>query len=361
MSDDKDDSQKTEQPTQKRLQEAEERGDVTQSPDIAAWLVLAAATGYIAMWGPTTATSLTKMMTGFLSQPHTLTVDRAAMSALMSNIGYQLVLILAVPLGLLLFVGIGSHWIQHKPVFSWEKLKPDHTRLNPLKGFTKLFGRSALVSFAKGLLKTAVAATVVGMVVWPARDHMLALITMPIGAVLPYVQGLTVQILIAALAVLGIIAMADYGWQYFDRMRRLRMTRQETRDEHKQSEGDPAVKARIRQIRNERSRKRMMANVPKAAVIITNPTHYAVALGYEQGKMSAPIVLAKGVDDIALKIREIGRAHNVPIVENPPLARALYAAVDLDEPIKAEHYTAVAQVIGFVMRLKAKTGAKRRP
>jgi flagellar biosynthesis protein FlhB len=359
MSDDRDDSQKTEQPTQKRLQEAEEKGDVTQSPDIAAWLVLAAATGFISMWGSTTASSLRQMMTGFLSQPHTLVLDDKTSAGLMTGIGYQLVLILALPFGLLLLVGVGSHWIQHKPVFSWDKVKPDFKRVNPLKGFEKIFGRAALVSFVKGLLKVTVAAVAVGMVVWPAREHLLALITMPIPALLPYVQGLTVQILIAALAVLGIIAMADYGWQYFERMRRLKMTRQEVRDEYKQSEGDPTVKARLRQIRTERSRKRMMANVPKAAVIITNPTHYAVALGYEQGKMSAPIVLAKGVDHMALKIRELGTAHKVPIVENPPLARALYASVDIDEPIKPEHFTAVAQVIGFVMKLKAKAARRR--
>lgn len=359
MAEDRDDSQRTEQPTQKRLQEAEEKGDVVQSPDIAAWLVLAAATGFIAMWGATTAGSLSRLMTGFLAQPHALSLDRETASGLMAGVGLQLLFVMAAPLGLLLAVGIGAHFIQHKPVASWEKLKPDFSRLSPLKGFKKLFGRAALVNFAKGLVKVAVTASVVGAVLWPARDQLLGIITMPVAGLLPLVQGLTMQILIAALAVLGVIALADYGFQYFERLRRLKMTRQEIRDEYKQTEGDPAVKARLKQIRSERARKRMMANVPKAAVIITNPTHYAVALGYEQGKMSAPVVLAKGVDTLALKIREIGEAHNVPIVENPPLARTLYAAVDVDEPIKPEHYTAVAQVIGYVMRLKNKAGARR--
>lgn len=359
MSDDKDDSQKTEQPTQKKLQEADERGDVAQSPDVAAWLVLAAATGFIALWGATTASSLRQTMTGFLSQPHTLTLDRDTTSELMVGLGYELILILAVPFGLLLFVGVGSHLIQHKPVMAWEKLKPEFSRLSPLKGFGKLFGRMALINFAKGLLKTSAAAVAVCVVVWPARDQLLDLITMPAAALLPLVQGLTVQILVAALAVLGVIALADFAWQYFERLRRLRMTRQEVRDEHKQSEGDPALKARVRQIRSERARKRMMANVPKAAVIITNPTHYAVAIAYEQNSMSAPVVVAKGVDHIALKIREVGQAAGVPIVENPPLARALYAAVDIDETVRPEHYKAVAQVIGFVMRLKNKAGPRR--
>lgn len=360
MADDRDDSQRTEQPTQKRLQDAEERGDVVQSPDIVAWLVLAAATVFIAMWGSTTATSLRQMMTGFLAQPHALSLNSKTASGLMEGIGYQLLLVLAVPFGMLLVVGVGAHMVQHKPVLSWEKLKPDIARLNPMKGFEKLFGRAALVNFAKGLIKTALAAAAVGVVVWPAREQLLALITMPIGAMLPLVQGLTTKILIAALAVLGLIALLDYGWQYMERLRRLRMTRQEIKDEYKQTEGDPAVKARLKQVRAERSRKRMIAAVPKAAVIITNPTHYAVALAYEAGKTTAPVCVAKGVDSLALKIREVGEAHNVPIVENVALARALYASVDVDETIKPEHYKAVAQVIGFVMRLKNKASARDR-
>ena len=359
MAEERDDSQKTELPTQKRLHEAQEKGDVTQSPDIAAWLVLAAATGFVAIWGPATATSLRQMMTGFLAQPHAFVVTNETAGGLLQGLGYQLMGILALPFSLLMVVGVGSHWLQHKPVFSLEKLKPDFARINPFKGFAKLFGRAALVNFAKGLLKTGLAGAAIWSVLWPAHEQFLAVVTLPVEQLLPIVQGLTMQLLFAALAVLGVIALADYGWQYFERMRRLKMTRQEVQEEQKQSDGDPMVKGRLKQIRLERSRKRMMAAVPKASVIITNPTHYAVALAYESGKMGAPICVAKGVDSIALKIREIGQEHNVPIVENPPLARALYASVDVDESIKPEHYKAVAQVIGYVMRLKGKVSSAR--
>jgi len=157
----------------------------------------------------------------------------------------------------------------------------------------------------------------------------------------------------AVLAVVTVIALADYVYQRQRWWNRLKMTVQEVRDEYKQMEGDPKIKGRIRSIRNERSRRRMMSSVPKATVVITNPTHFAVALKYDS-TMSAPECLAKGADDIALKIREIAKQHNVPIVENPPLARALYASVDVDETIPTEHFKAVAQVIGFVMRLKDK-------
>jgi len=359
MADDRDDSQKTEEPTQKRLQEAEDKGDVAQSPEIAAWFVLAAATGFVAIWGSTTASSLKDMMTAFLAQPHALALNTKTASGLVKGIGFDLFTVLAVPFGLLLVVGVGSHWLQHPPVFSAEKLKPNLNKLSPIKGFNKLFGKMALVNFVKGIIKTSLAAVVIGMVLWPARDQLLGLIALPVSELLPLVQSLIVKVLFAVLAILAVIAVVDYTWQHFERMRRLRMTRQELKDEYKQSEGDPVVKGRLRQIRSERARKRMMAAVPKASVIITNPTHYAVALAYESGKMDAPVCVAKGVDHLALKIREIGKDHNIPIVENPPLARSLFASVEVDESIKPEHYKAVAQVIGYVMRLKQKVSSAR--
>jgi flagellar biosynthetic protein FlhB len=179
------------------------------------------------------------------------------------------------------------------------------------------------------------------------------MVTLDPAALLPAFQEMGLKIFGAVLAVVTVIALADYVYQRQRWWNRLKMTVQEVRDEYKQMEGDPKIKGRIRSIRNERSRRRMMSSVPKATVVITNPTHFAVALKYDS-TMSAPECLAKGADDIALKIREIAKQHNVPIVENPPLARALYASVDVDETIPTEHFKAVAQVIGFVMRLKDK-------
>ncbi len=359
MSEENDDSQKTEQPSQKKLQDAEARGDVTQSPDIAAWLVLAAATAFLILWSPATAHNLRKMLTGFLESPHAISLTAESAPGLASSIAFQLLMILAVPFGILVVVAIGAHLIQHPPVFALEKLKPDIARPKRREKPLRKLSRAALVTFIKGVLKTLAIAVAVAATLWPERQSLLAIVMMPVTQIMPVLLALMTKVMLAALAVLAVIALADYGWQYFERMRRLKMTRQEAKEEHRQSEGDPVVKARLKQIRSERSRKRMMAAVPKASVIITNPTHYAVALSYEQGKMGAPICVAKGMDHIALKIREIGKEHNVPIVENPPLARALYASVDVDETIKPEHFKAVAQVIGFVMRLKGKVSAKR--
>jgi flagellar biosynthetic protein FlhB len=158
----------------------------------------------------------------------------------------------------------------------------------------------------------------------------------------------------AALGAMAVIAVADYFLQHMQFMKRNRMSKQEIKEEYRQNEGDPHIKAKIRQLRQERSRKRMMARVPEATVILMNPTHYAVALQYESGKMAAPLCIAKGVDAIALKIRAVAEDHDVPVVENPPLARALHASVEIDEPVPPEHYKAVAQVIGYVMRLQGK-------
>ncbi len=167
------------------------------------------------------------------------------------------------------------------------------------------------------------------------------------------------KVLMAALAALAVIALADYVLQRHRFTQRNKMSKQEIKEEFRQNEGDPQIKAKIRQIRNERAKKRMIASVPDATVIITNPTHYAVALKYEQGKMAAPVCVAKGVDALALKIREVAAAHEIPIVENPPLARALHAAVEVDEQVPAEHFKAVAQVIGYVYRLTGKIKAAR--
>jgi flagellar biosynthetic protein FlhB len=360
MADDNDDTQKTEQPSQQKLSQAEERGDITQSPDVAAWLVLAAATVYLTMWSPITASSLREVLTNYLASAATTHITPATAGGFATSLGIQVIQILAVPFLLLMAVGVGGHVIQHRPVFSVEKIAPDLSRLNILNGFGRLFGRMALVNFAKGVLKTIAVAAAITFTLWPARDQMLGLIALPVSQLLPQSLALLSTAMVAALSVLGVIAIGDYAWQYFERMRRLMMTRQDMKEEARQSEGDPVVKQRLRQIRNDRARKRMMANVPKAAVIITNPTHYAVALAYETGKMGAPVCVAKGMDDIALKIREIGKANNVPIVENPPLARALYASVDVDENIKPEHYKAVAQVIGFVMKLKGKVASQKK-
>jgi flagellar biosynthetic protein FlhB len=197
------------------------------------------------------------------------------------------------------------------------------------------------------------------MILWPERLRLEAMVKLDPSAMLGVTTSMIVHLLGAAVAALAIVAIADYLFQYRSWFQRQKMSLQEIKEEFKQSEGDPHVKGKIRQLRQQRSKKRMMAAVPKASVVITNPTHFSVALSYERG-MSAPICVAKGVDNLAFKIREIAREHDIPIVENVPLARSLYATVEIDQEIPVEHYHAVAEVIGYVMRLKRGFGVGRR-
>ena len=223
-------------------------------------------------------------------------------------------------------------------------------------GFKRVFGLDGLLNFVKGIAKILLVGGACVWAAWLERERVVTALDLPPAGVATLAFSLVFKAVLAGLVVLAVIAALDYVYQRRRFMGRHRMTRQELRDELKQSEGDPQVKARIRQIRLERSRKRMIAAVPEATVVITNPTHYAVALKYESGKMSAPVCVAKGVDHLALTIRKVAEENDVPVVENPPLARALYAAVEIDDEIPAEHYKAVAQIIGYVMRLAQKTG-----
>ena len=194
---------------------------------------------------------------------------------------------------------------------------------------------------------------------WPQRNFVGNLVTADPAMVLPFANALAMKLLGVVVAILAVIAVADYLLQYRQWFERHKMSLQEIKEEYRQSEGDPAVKGKLRQLRNTRMRKRIMAAVPKASVVITNPTHFAVALKYERG-MNAPICVAKGVDLIARKIREVAEAHDIPVVENPPLARALHGTVEIDQEIPQEHYRAVAEIIGYIMRLRRMVGQPRR-
>ena len=213
----------------------------------------------------------------------------------------------------------------------------------------------AMVEFVKGLFKLGLVSIVTFAIAIPLLDDILVIPYIDLILSLQRIHELVILLAIGTLIVLTVIAVLDYIYQKYAFMQQMKMTKQEVRDEHKQSEGDPQVKARIRQLRTERARQRMMEAVPEADVVITNPTHYAVALKYKMEDMQAPRLVAKGVDHLAFRIRDVATEHDIPIVENPPLARTLYAAVELDEEIPTEHYQAVAEVIGYVMRLRGDT------
>ena len=247
--------------------------------------------------------------------------------------------------------GAGGHLAQSGLIFTGDKLKPKWSKVNPMEGFKRIFGIDGLVQFLKTFLKLIAVCVVCWLVLKPHARELENLAAMSPLALLPFARDLAIALFVAAIILLGATAGADFLWQKFRFAKRMRMSKEELKEDYKQTEGDPHVKAKLRQIRMQRSRQRMMQNVPTATVIVTNPTHYSVALRYEpdQGD-GAPICVAKGVDALALRIREVAREHAVPIVENVPLARALYAQVEVDEVIPKEHFEAAAKIIGFIFQ-----------
>jgi len=259
---------------------------------------------------------------------------------------------MALPILLLVAGGLGGNLLQQKPTFNPSKLAIKLDKLSPVNGLKRMFGATAWVNLIKSMIKFVVIGTICYAVLWPQRHALSQLIQTDLVGTLPITLKLAMKLMIAILAALALMAVLDYAFQHHEFMKRNKMTKQEVKDEHRQMEGDPLIKNKIRQIRMEKARQRMMAKVPEATVIIANPTHFAIALKYESGKMLAPVCLAKGVDAVALRIRQLAEEHKIPVVENPPLARALYATVELDQEVPPEHYKAVAAVIGYVMRLK---------
>jgi flagellar biosynthesis protein FlhB len=358
MAEGQEDTERSEDPTQKRLDEALERGDVAKSQEVNTWFVIAGGALLLMAFSGPMANGLATTLRGLVAHSGSIRVDGRGFVVIVEKLGLEMVAAVAMPLLLLALAAVGGNMIQHRLVWSTEALKPKLSKISPMAGFGRLFSKQALANFVKGLIKLALIGTIMTALIWPERFRLDALVHIDPAAMLSITQSLSLQMMGAVVAVLALIAAADYLFQYRQWFERQKMSVRELKDEFKQTNGNPEVKAKIRQIRQTRSRKRMMAAVPDASVVITNPTHFAVALKYERG-MNAPICVAKGADLIARKIREVATDHNIPIVENPPLARALHATVEIDQEIAPEHYQAVAEVIGYVMKLNRAVAARR--
>ncbi|HEY3792219.1 MAG TPA: flagellar biosynthesis protein FlhB [Bradyrhizobium sp.] len=350
MADEDDSSDKTEDPTQKRLDEALERGDVAKSQEVNTWFMIAAATLVLSSFSGSIG-SIQMPLRNLIANAWMFHTDGPSLLDLARKLEYMLIAALGVPLLMLAIAAIAGNMLQHRLVWSGESLKPSFSKISPAAGLKRVFGKQAAANFGKGLFKLVALGSVMSAILWPERLRLESMVQFGPATILSLITTLTLKLLGAVVAMLAVVAIADYFFQYRQWFEKQKMSLQDMKQEFKQSEGDPHIKARIRQLRQARMKKRMMASVPKASVIITNPTHYAVALSYERGT-SAPVCVAKGVDLIALKIREIAKEHDIPIVENVPLARALHASVEIDDEIPVEHYHAVAEVIGYVMGLK---------
>jgi flagellar biosynthetic protein FlhB len=349
---DEDDSSKTEDPTEKKLAKGREEGQVASSQEVKSWMILMGGTFGIMLLAPTMMIKLQREMVPLISEAHAVAMDFEHVRLVFARLTIETGIALAPFVGLLLLMALSSNILQTGLVYSPKKIEPKLSRISLLAGFKRLFSMKAIVEFIKGIVKISIVSVVSFSLALPYLEDFDLLFGAEIIQILDRLYIVALLLMAGSVGVMTAIAILDYMYQKFEFIKQMKMTHNDVKDEHKQSEGDPLIKSRIRKIRMERAQARMMAAVPRADVIVTNPTHYAIALEYKMDSMSAPRLVAKGADFVAQRIRERAEELEIPIVENPPLARALYATVELEEEVPPEHYKAVAEVIGYVMRLK---------
>jgi flagellar biosynthesis protein FlhB len=351
MADEHDEGEHTEDPTPKRLDEAVKRGDVVKSAEVNTWFMIASGALALMVFAAPAAASLQRTFRGLIANSYQIDVGGPALLQLSSQLARDVLAALGIPLVLFVLAALAGSAVQHRVLLSVEPLRPRLSKISPAAGMARLFSKQALANFSKGVAKLALFGTVIAALLWPQRWRLGGLVTADPVIILPLTRILAMKMLGTVVAILSVVAAADYLFQYRQWYERQKMSVRELKEEFRQSEGDPMVRGKLRQLRLSRMRKRIIAAVPKASVVIANPTHFAVALKYERG-MNAPVCVAKGVDLIARKIREIAEAHGIPVIENPPLARLLHGTVEIDQEIPPDHYRAVAEIIGYVMRLR---------
>lgn len=347
------DLEKTEPASSRRIEQAREKGQVARSRELATFTVLIAAGAGLMAMGPQLVDSLAGLMRGGLTLDRAAAFDPLVMLARLHQLSLN-ALITFLPFILLMVVAavfapiLLSGWL-----FSFQALQPDFSRVDPIKGIGRLFSWNSLVELAKALAKSALIGGAAYLVIQKNKEEIFSLAGESFNqsvAHLGELLGMTFLIIVSSMI---LIVVFDVPFQLWSHSNKLKMTKEEVRREHKESEGSPEVKGQIRRMQREMARRRMMAEVPKADVIVTNPTHYAVALRYQDKLMGAPIIVAKGSELIAARIRALGAEHHIPILEAPPLARALFRHGELGEEIPAALYTAVAEVLAYVYQLRS--------
>lgn len=350
--DEQEKSQKTEEPTQKRLEDAKKKGQVPTSREVNSFFILLAMAFIVLVLAPGIMRDMQLRLSHYVIRPHDIRIDAASFLHEMQDLMGDALMAMILPAMLAVISVFAANAVQNRFVFSLEPIIPKLNKISPLKGLKRLFSMRSLVEFIKGLLKISIVGAIAIAAIYPFKEHLRLLPDQDMMDLLSFVATITGRIFIGVCIITFMIALLDFAYQKYEFLQNLRMTKQEVKDEYKQQEGDPLVKQKLRQIRRERARKRMMENVPKADVVITNPTHYAIALQYDQLTMGAPHVIAKGKDKVAQRIREVAEKHKIVIMRNPPLARLLYDNATLDEEIPLEYYKAVAEIIGYVYKLK---------
>lgn len=347
-----DDSSKTEEPSERKIEQAREDGDVAISQEVKTFIMLVGTLFMVWLLLPMLSKSFIKYYKKFIESPEAIEINLKSFHIVFVDAIYGFFKLMIIPFGMFIVLGVLASILQTGFMFSPKRLELKWEKLNFIAKLPTLIDMKKIIESLKGILKIIIIAGIGINVITPYITKAEQMPSMELIGILSIIHHATVVLIFTVTIAILVLAIADSLYQKFSHLKKLRMTKQEVKDEYKQSEGDPLIKGKIRQMRYERAHQKMMSNVPEASVIITNPTHYAVALQYKIDTMDAPKVLAKGVDHLALRIRELGLENDIPIVENPPLARALFASAEVDDFIPSEHFKAVAEVIGYVMQLK---------
>jgi flagellar biosynthetic protein FlhB len=348
------DQEKTEQATSKRRQDAREKGQVAKSREMASVAVLGACLVYFYFDASALATRLMELMRTSFRKAGQMTISIDNIQPLLADLVFQTFMLLAPFLLVTVIAGFTINVLQVGILFSSEAIAPKYSKIDPIKGFQRLFSLRSLVEMVKNILKMAIIGFVAYLTISGESHKLLPLVDLSVSEILGYMGEVSFKILYSTCWVLVILAVLDYGYQRWEHERSLKMSLKEIKEENRQTEGDPLIKGRIKRLQREMARKRMMAAVPKADVVITNPTHLAVAIRYESETMIAPCVVAKGADFIAEKIKEIARSSGVPIVENKVVAQVLYKMIAVEQAVPVNLYKAIAEILAYVYSLKAK-------
>ncbi|MEO1928359.1 MAG: flagellar biosynthesis protein FlhB [Nautiliaceae bacterium] len=348
-----DDMEKTEEPTSKKLEDARKEGNVPKSMDTTGFVVLLIGILILIFYLKYVVHYLERFYRYYVSFIG-IELTKNIIFEILLNTAFNVIILLAPILGAVLLAGVIGNVMQFGFLFTTKPIMPKFDKINPIKGLKRIFSMKTVVEGIKITLKVAVAFGVGGWLFFKFFLEIPKLELMSFYEQIKWFENKALIIIFSMLAVFLVFATLDFIYQRYSYKKSLRMSKQEIKDEYKQTEGNPEIKAKIRQLQREMAKKRMMSEIPKADVVITNPTHYAVAVRYDKTKDEAPRVIAKGVDNLALKIKEIAREHDIMIVENPPLARELYKLVDVDEVIPQKLYKAVAEILAYVYRAKGK-------
>lgn len=354
MADDENGQEKSEEPTGKRLKDAKDKGQTARSKDFNSLLILTLSGFAFISLGPSIFKDVADHVRNLLAFKKEVLISFDATLAMAKDFILNVILTVMPVLAIIIFASVIAPIIIGGWSFSTKALKPKFERMSPLKGIKRMFSLKSLMELVKSVLKFTVVASV-GVLVWYSQiNDFLSISTLPLSIAIPKGFSMLATSFLFVACSLLLIAIVDVPFQLFEHKKQLKMTKQEVKDEYKETEGKPEVKQQIRRMQQEVAQRRMMEEVPKADVILTNPTHYAVALVYEQDGLTAPRLVAKGQDHMAIQIGKIAKAHEVPILRLPPLARAIYFSTEIDQEIPRGLYIAVAQVLAYIFQLKQK-------